>query len=1489
MPRFKRYKFNKNHKAVLSVSIGLFFVVLGLTALRVLAEGEVTQTWNFSNAGDYTLSDSSSIEVSSSTAKLKIQNYSTDADTMALYHLDEDSGTQVTDSSINDNEGTASTSSWTTGNLNNAYDFDGLTNHITVPDSSSLSVSQTHTLEAWVKLNSTYSANTATQDQGIIDKGAYQLYYDRTTGKITYELADGSVDTWTQVAGNDINGSWDLNGKLASNAVEVINGDIYVGLGNVVGDAEVWKWNGSTWTMIGGDGVNSSWADQTFESVLSLSKNGTILYAGLGVTAGDAEVWSCDTADNCSDWTKIGGDGVNSGWVAGTYEGVYSMTFTDEKLYAGIGLTANDAEVWSWNGSSWTKVGGDSINSGWTTNFETVTKLRGNGTDVYATLGTTTTDAEVWLWNGTIWTKIGGDGLNSSWNTDYETINSISFMNDTLYVGLGITANDAEVWSWNGSTWTQIGGDSLNSGWTTNYESVYALANDGTNLYAGLGLTAGDNEVWMWNGSSWTKIGGDAINSGFTNTHTIVDTLLYDNSTLYAGLTGAGNSSEMWTWNGSAWSLIGGNYVNNSWGFYNLQTVEAMESHNGKLYAGTGYTVAGNAMVFEFNGTSWTLIGGQGKNSSWSARTYEAIWSMESYKGELYVGLGSTANDAEVWKYNGSTWSQIGGDSLNSGWTTNYETVQSMATYGDYLYVGLGLSANDAEVWRWNGTVWSKIGGDSLNSGWTTNYEAVYAMVPYNNNLYVGLGATAGDSEVWVWNNSSWSKIGGDTLNSSWGSTIELIDVMAVYNNELYVGLGTGVGEAYVYKWNGSAWSLVGGDDTGGSWTSGTYERVRSMAVYNGKFYVGIGITAGESEVWEYNGSTWSQAGGDALNDSWAVNASESVHSLRAHGGKLYAGLGESANVDAAIWSYGDNGFLQSTTSSHDTGWHHIAATYDGATMKLYIDGVLDSSAAISLSLPDTSSSLLIGTTYGSTANGGAQGFFTGKIDEIRISDIVRSSFNSTPYSSTPQTVQNSSAAFTEDIASYNSFTVSETTNGGTIRYRLSVDNGETWLYWNGSAWTTSASTSSSNTASDIDTNINTLQVTEDGIKWQAILDGDGTQLVTLNSVEIEAQGDTDNPTAPNSLTALDVSGGATSLTTNNWYTYTTPYFSWSGATDSGAGVAGYYVYFGTDNTAVPSTAGTFQAGTSYSAAGLTSGQTYYLRIQTKDNAQNVSSVYAPFIYKLDTSGPTNPSTVTVTPSGYASTNVFTFTWPSSGDNMATDVGSGIAGYQYKTGASTGALSDWSTTTASTTIEIEDAAYQTNANTFYLRTIDNAGNVSATPLQATYYFAGEGASPPQFLTATPSTNTSNSFAFSWDPPATFTGDEEDLTYCYTINTLPSESTCTFTSAGATSLSASAFATQVGLNTFYLAAKSGEDVGGAINYGSYASVTFTANTAAPGIPLNIEISDVSIKSTESWRLALSWTTPTDVGSGVENYQIFRSLDGNSFTSLATTTG
>jgi VCBS repeat-containing protein len=75
--------------------------------------------------------------------------------------------------------------------------------------------------------------------------------------------------------------------------------------------------------------------------------------------------------------------------------------------------------------------------------------------------------------------------------------------------------------------------------------------------------------------------------------------------------------------------------------------------------------------------------------------------------------------------------------------------------------------------------------------------------------------------------------------------------------------------------------------------------------------------------------------------------------------------------------------------------WHHAAATYDGTTWRLYLDGVLDAQLVVGAFTPraDSIQHAAIGTALNSTGvvtSGQTQGLFDGVVDEARVWNYPR-------------------------------------------------------------------------------------------------------------------------------------------------------------------------------------------------------------------------------------------------------------------------------------------------------------------------------------------------------------------------------------------------------------------------------------------------------------------------------------------------------------------
>lgn len=898
-----------------------------------------------------------------------------------------------------------------------------------------------------------------------------------------------------------------------------------------------------------------------------------------------------------------------------------------------------------------------------------------------------------------------------------------------------------------------------------------------------------------------------------------------------------------------------------------------IDTASGKIYAIQGNLYDGFA-VYDRNTNDWTTL------PDVPALPYlDANIEYVSATDTIYYTPAYASDKVFKYDISAETWTQV----ARAPGTLYYGS--AMRQVGDYLYVLQGNNSTSMFKYNLAKDSWmvsnrGLFGEEYLSTSYITGGYGADMCKGDGTNYYIMRGAFADDFVRWDEATGAITRLKNAPVGAYLGSSL----VYDSTNNKIYLTGGVYVQKFYVYDIATNAWSEEVSDPPPANTDYG------SSMVYDGSRYIYLSRGGTYANLYRFDtqgasGSKWSSLATSPVGLGYGSE-------LAIQGGYIYALRGQNvannplyrydiasntwsdaAVADMAIDVYNDgfmvnggDGYLYAARAENDNDFYRYSiagntwSQLGNAPVNIYTGGTGEANGTNKMYMMP-----------GGATGAAADGIYTYVLPTESSGFVESGSYTSQSHDLT------SVYKWANLVVDY----VSAANTTLSIQTRSSTDN-STW-----SAWTAVAAAKQSGTTYTYNVKSPAAQYLQVAF---TLTSADGVSSGVINGYTINYYKDVTAPTNPETagFSAYSTDAPGTALVANTWYGHTAPYFDWPDAeatggasdTSTGSGVAGYYVYFGTDAAADPQTAGVQQATTSYTATNLVNGSTYYLRIKTYDNAANIAAdVWQPFIYKFDGEAASMPTNVTSDPSGYSATNSFDFSW-----DVASSSGAAITAYCYKTGATTGVFSTDQCTSSTTITGIP--SHKVGANTFYVRTKDAADNYSSYATAPYYYVDSSNApAPPTNLQVTPTANTANSFAFSWSPPATGTyyGSVSNLSYYYSINALPTAQSTTATSL--TSLIAGAYATLPGDNTFYVVTK---DEAGNINYANYASVTFTANTTAPGIPLNVDIADVSVKSTSSWKIALSWEVPSGGGT-VDHYAIARSTDGTTFAQVATSGG
>jgi chitodextrinase len=371
----------------------------------------------------------------------------------------------------------------------------------------------------------------------------------------------------------------------------------------------------------------------------------------------------------------------------------------------------------------------------------------------------------------------------------------------------------------------------------------------------------------------------------------------------------------------------------------------------------------------------------------------------------------------------------------------------------------------------------------------------------------------------------------------------------------------------------------------------------------------------------------------------------------------LEAGSSISKNppaVGATFSSHGDQ-FMAGLSSLPAKTWTHLAATYDGATLLLYVNGVQVASRSMSDTLTSSTNALQIG---GDAAFGQ---YFNGIIDEVRIYNRALAPAEIQSDMAAP--ISQASQAAADRQSPTGPANLTATSNGPTqinLSWTASTDNAGVTGYLL-QRCLGAGCTSFSQTATPTGTTYSNTGLTPSTSYSYRVRATDAagnlSSYSNVATLTTPAAPDTTPPTAPSNLSATSISTTQVNL-------------SWTASTDN-VGVTAYLLErcLGAGCTSFAQIA--TSTGTTYSNTGLAASTSYSYRVRATDAAGNLS-VYSNIVSAVTPAATSSaPAAVSFVQSNYATpqSSQTSVTVPFPASQIAGDLNVVVMGWNNSSSA----------------------------------------------------------------------------------------------------------------------------------------------------------------------------------------------------------------------------
>lgn len=308
-----------------------------------------------------------------------------------------------------------------------------------------------------------------------------------------------------------------------------------------------------------------------------------------------------------------------------------------------------------------------------------------------------------------------------------------------------VSSADGFLWTYNNKVWTQIstGAD----GTPDAYGSVVGFATVESLLYNQ------NDTLWAYQNNTWTQLAsGSTATVGAPSGNISVS----ENSTpdMIVGLDYF--DFQVWTYKNSVWTKItGGNNQPES-----LVMISKLAPTTDDI---VGY--GSNGKIWQYHNGAWTQIGNGTTPPNPYANTRGGVFYGISTASSVIFDPASSDVTSDLWVYNGSTWVQYSGNSVNNS-PTSVQTVFSIPTNNSLIirdgHATAAPENNQYYIWTYLNGTWSQItngnGTSAPQYGWM-----VYGETATPNHLFMTDGQDSATANLWEWYQNAWTKLTGQT------------------------------------------------------------------------------------------------------------------------------------------------------------------------------------------------------------------------------------------------------------------------------------------------------------------------------------------------------------------------------------------------------------------------------------------------------------------------------------------------------------------------------------------------------------------------------------------------------------------------------------------------------------------------------------------------------------------------------------------------------